>query len=89
MNAICERAIGTLRRELLDRILIISEHHLALVLHEYLNHYNGHRPQQSRQQRPPDAATQPVRDVNELNDLRSIRRKPVAMGMVSEYHHAA
>ncbi|MEV4062433.1 integrase core domain-containing protein [Nonomuraea dietziae] len=70
------RVIGSLCRELLDRILIISEHHLALVLHEYLNHYNGHRPHQSRQQRPPDAATQPVRDVTELNDLRSIRRNP-------------
>jgi putative transposase len=40
-NAICERVIGTLRRELLDRILILGERHLALVLREYLIHYNG------------------------------------------------
>jgi hypothetical protein len=52
MNAICERVIGTLRRELLDRILILSERHLGLVLREYLTHYNCHRPHQSRQQRP-------------------------------------
>ena len=52
MNAICERVIGTLRRELLDRTLILNERHLAVVLREYVAHYNGHRPHQSRQQRP-------------------------------------
>ena len=52
MNAVCERVNGTLRRELLDRTLIFSERHLALVLREYLIHYNRHRPHQSRQQRP-------------------------------------
>ncbi|MFI6603678.1 integrase core domain-containing protein [Nonomuraea sp. NPDC050536] len=61
MNAVCERGIGALRREVLDRILVLSERHLALVLREYLIHYNRHRPYQSRQQRPPDTATQPVR----------------------------
>ncbi|MFI7127406.1 integrase core domain-containing protein [Nonomuraea sp. NPDC050153] len=89
MNAICERVIGTLRRELLDRILILNEPHLALVLHEYLIHYNRRRPHQSRQQRPPDTAMQPERDVTDLDDLRSIRRKPVVAGMISEYQHAA
>lgn len=38
-NAICERIIGALRRELLDRVLIINEHHLRRVLAEYLRHY--------------------------------------------------
>jgi putative transposase len=54
MNAICERIIGTLRREPLDRILILGERHLALVLGEYLAHYNAVRPHQSRCQRPPN-----------------------------------
>jgi transposase InsO family protein len=86
MNATCEGVIGTLRRELLDRTLILNERHLALVLREYVNHYNGHRPHQSRQQRPPDIETQPARDVT---DLRSARRKPVVAGLIHEYHHAA
>jgi transposase len=34
-NAVCERMMGTLRRELLDRMLIINEHHLRQVLTEY------------------------------------------------------
>ncbi|WP_443169344.1 integrase core domain-containing protein [Nonomuraea sp. KM90] len=52
MNASCEHVISTLRRELLDRILILDERHLALVLQAYLIHYNGHRPHPSRYQRP-------------------------------------
>jgi len=86
MNAICERVNGTLRRELLDRILILGERHLALVLGEYVAHYNGHRPHQSRQQRPPDIQAQPVRNVAAL---QSARRKPVVAGVINEYHHAA
>lgn len=89
MNAICERVIGTLRRELLDRILILGERHLALVLGEYLIHYNRHRPHQSRQQRPPDIEAQPIRDAPEPIDLRRIRRKRVVTGLISEYRHAA
>jgi transposase InsO family protein len=86
MNAICERVIGTLRRELLDRTLTLGERHLALLLREYLRHYNGHRPHQSRQQRPPDKEAQ---SVQEVADLRSVRRKPVVAGVINEYHHAA
>ena len=86
MNAVCERVNGTLRRELLDRVLIIGERHLARVLREYVRHYNGHRPHQFRRQRPPDREAQLVRDVA---DLRSVRRKPVVAGMINEYHHAA
>jgi putative transposase len=89
MNAICERVVGTLRRELLDRVLILGERHLAMVLGEYLDHYNGHRPHQVRRQRPPDAECQPIRTAAELNELRSIRRRPVVTGVINEYHHAA
>ena len=86
MNAICERVIGTLRRELLDRVLVLGERHLALMLREDVTRCNGHRPHQSRQQRPPDIETQPVRDAA---DLRYIRRKSAAAGVINEYHHAA
>ena len=54
-NAICERLVGTLRRELLDRMLILGEAHLRAVLAEYQAHYNTARPHQGIAQRVPDA----------------------------------
>ena len=89
MNAVCERVTGTLRRELLDRILILDDRHLAPMLQEYLIHDDGHRPHPSRRQRPPDIARQPSPEVIDLNDLRSLRRKPVATGTINEYRRAA
>ena len=42
-NAICERMIGTLRRELLDRLLIVNERHLHRVVTVRLSHFNACR----------------------------------------------
>ena len=54
MNAICERLVGTVRGELLDRVLILGGAHLRAVLAEYQVHYNGARPHQGIAQRVPD-----------------------------------
>ena len=43
-NAYAERWVGTVRRELLDRMLIFGRRQLVLVLAEYADHYNVHRP---------------------------------------------
>ena len=53
-NAIVERFIGTLRRECLDHLLITGPRHLAVVLREFVEHYNTHRPHRhSISSRPP------------------------------------
>ena len=46
-NAIAERFVGTVRRECLDRILILGRRHLVAVLGEFVDHYNTHRPHRS------------------------------------------
>ena len=57
-NAFIERWIGTIRRECLDRLLILNRRHLERVLPAYIQHYNSHRPHRSLNQRPPDSANQ-------------------------------
>jgi transposase InsO family protein len=48
--------IGSLRRELLDRILIVNEQHLRCVLAVYLRHFNTARPHRSLKQLAPAQA---------------------------------
>jgi transposase InsO family protein len=43
-NSICERVIGTIRRECLDWMIPISEAHLRAILNEWVTHYNHGRP---------------------------------------------
>jgi putative transposase len=87
-NAICERIIGTLRRELLDQVLIVNERHLRRALTEYLRHYNAARPHRSLGQlTPAQAETQPPQSIN-LAEHR-IHRRQVLGGLTHEYYVAA
>lgn len=42
-NAYVERVIGSIRRECLDRLIVLNETHLRRVLKEYLSYYHDHR----------------------------------------------
>jgi putative transposase len=86
-NAICERIIGTLRRELFDRLLIVNEHHLRQVLTEYLQHYNTGRPHRALGQLAPAQAHTRPPQIN-LAEHR-IRRKQILGGLTHEYQIAA
>jgi transposase InsO family protein len=89
MNAICERLTGTLRRELLDRVLILGEAHLHAVVTEYQLHYNSARPHQGIAQRVPDSGHDAPPPAMTNLDTAAIRRKPVLNGLINEYAHAA
>jgi transposase InsO family protein len=87
-NAICERMIGTLRRELLDRVLVVNERHLTRILTIYLHHFNTARPHRTLGQlTPAQTETEPPPVIN-LADYR-VRRRAILHGLTSEYQLTA
>ncbi len=42
-NAYAERVIGSIRRELVDHVIVFSENHLRKLVREYVDHYNSFR----------------------------------------------
>jgi hypothetical protein len=65
-------------------MLIYSASHLRAVLQTYAQHYNAHRPHQSRNQRPPHC------DEPAFVPLSApVRCRKVLGGVINEYHRAA
>jgi transposase InsO family protein len=86
-NSICERVIGSLRRECLDWILIVHRRQLEGVLAEYVCHYNAHRPHRALGFRAPEAAPAPLPATRA--SPRQIRRNDRLGGLIHEYDVAA
>ena len=83
-NCYAERWVRTVRLECTDRMLIYGQAHLQAVLRAYVAHYNGHRPHQSRQQRPPDQDGPIVMPLD-----APVQRRKILGGVINEYHRAA
>jgi hypothetical protein len=80
--------VGTIRRECLDRMLILGRRHLETVLAEYVDHYNSHRPHRSLSQRSPaapDSLPAPIDDI----DPATLRRTDRLGGLIHEYRLVA
>jgi putative transposase len=84
MNAIMERWVGSVRRELLDRILIMNPRHLRKVLAEYEAYFNEHRPHRALDQASP---LRPLPDPVDA-DTEVIRRDRLG-GLLHEYAQVA
>jgi putative transposase len=84
-NAIAEQWIASARRECLDRLLITGERHLRLVLGEYVDHYDTHRPHRTLQQCPPVGRSRPPAPGA---NVRVLRRDRLG-GLIREYSQAA
>lgn len=74
-RAHAERWIGSVRRECLDRLLILG-----------CRHYNQHRPHRALGQRSPLSGDQPIGDVIDLDRLR---RRDLLGGLIHEYQLVA
>jgi putative transposase len=86
-NATCARFLGSVRRECLDHLLVLSEAHLWRLLREYVAYFNGARPHQGLEQRIPGAATELRLLGPELG--RTLRALPVLGGLHHTYQRAA
>jgi putative transposase len=84
-NAYAERWVGTVRREVLDRMLIFGGRQLQAVLAEYVDHYNGHRPHRALGQAPP---LEPGVPVVMAPSARIVRRDRLG-GLIHEYPQVA
>jgi putative transposase len=86
MNSVMERWIGSCRRELLDRTLIWNQRHLMIVLREYEDFYNTHRPHRTLNQAAP---LRPLpEDAADLDQFR-VQRRDRAGGVIHEYRLVA
>jgi putative transposase len=84
-NAFAERWVGTVRRELLDRMLIFGQRQLETLLAEYVTHYNEHRPHRALGQASPLGAVPPAVPTA---DMRVVRVDRVG-GLIHEYAQVA
>jgi putative transposase len=86
MNSIMERWVASCRRELLDRTLVWNQRYLMIVLREYEDFYNRHRPHRALNQAAP---LRPLPDgVIDLDHFR-VRRRDRAGGVTHEYRLVA
>ncbi|MFC0105785.1 integrase core domain-containing protein [Kibdelosporangium aridum] len=83
-NCYAERFVGTVRREITDRLLITGERHLKIVLARYVTHYNTRRPHQALHLTPP----RPDHPIAHASPTQ-IHRRHILGGLINEYEPKA
>ncbi len=90
MNTICERLLGSVRRECLDHILILGEDHLRHILREHVRYFAEACPHQGLNQRTPACVAGETHDKAEaVGPPGNIISIPVLGGLHHEYRRAA
>jgi len=85
-NALCERFLGSVRRECLDHLLILHERHLSRVLREYVAYFNNERPHQGINQAIPVLHVPDQLCERERSDVVVV---PILGGLHHAYQRAA
>jgi len=85
-NAVCERFLGSVRRECTDHVLVLGERHLRRVPREYVAYFNRDRPHQGLAQRVPEATAAPIPRVAARGKMRAV---PILGGLHHAYARAA
>ncbi len=93
-NAICERVIGTIRRECLDWLIPLSESHLRSILKSWVGHYNRGRPHMSLGPGVPDppapwTVAHNRRYRHRIDERLMVRVRSLLGGLHHEYSLAA
>jgi len=86
-NAVCERFIGSVRRECLDHMVILNEQHLYRLIDDYVSYFNHARPHQGLNQRIPVPVEEDVNCIRGNDDR--IVSYPVLGGLHHDYRRAA
>ena len=88
-NAHMERWVGSVRRECLDRLLILGRHHLTHILRVYVKHYNRGRPHRALDLKPPDPRAHAPFETNSPPRALQVDRRDLLGGLIHEYELAA
>jgi transposase InsO family protein len=88
-NAHIERWIGSIRRECLDRLLIVNRRQLEHVLRVYLTHYNRQRPHRALDLTPPDSRAPSPLEAQSRPQALHVNRRDLLGGLIHEYELAA
>lgn len=85
-NAICERFLGSVRRECLAHFLMLSERHLRRIVTAYVTYFNQSRPHQGIEQQIPEYIGQAVPVASPGQSVVSV---PVLGGLHHTYSRVA
>ena len=85
-NGVCERFLGSVRRECLDHFLILQEKQLHRVLKAYAQYFNQARPHQGIRQQIPEQVAGSVPPHHERGKILSF---PILGGLHHDYRRSA